>query len=283
MATPNALMIFSYEWKLQNVGKDFKTISSKMILFRGEKVFRVALKYSENGQSTLIFLAVYLNKMGLQIADVVCGKEDVGSLCKMNEKKTQRKKEETNFEGRNFQLFTSQVDVANGENFAFLFQIHLEGIVAEYSYCPCDPLAKEQLWSTVSSKLYADVDFIVQDKRFAAHKSILAARSPVFRAEFTKQESKNVNPHQIEIDGVDSSSFEQFLYFVYTGEPMTSLLDNTNLLKLAERYQLKTLENLCRVALLDVNVEQMITMVANLRSSDVKETNCKIRSDISYY
>ena len=61
------------------------------------------------------------------------------------------------------------------------------------------------------------------------------------------------------------------------------MLANTNLLKLAERYQLKTLENLCRVALLDVNVEQMITMVANLRSSDVKETNCKIRSDIFYY
>ena len=210
MATPNALMILSYEWKLQNVGKDLKTISSKMIPFRGEKVFRVALKYSENGQSTLIFLAVNLNKMGLQVADVVYGKESVGSICEMNEKKTQRK----NFEGRNFQLFTSQVDVANVENFAFLFQIHLEGIVAEYSYCPCDPLAKEQLWSTVSSKLYADVEFIVQDKRFAAHKSILAARSPVFRAELPNKNRRMLILIRLKLTAsthrVSSSSFTLF-------------------------------------------------------------------------
>ena len=285
MATSNlakSLMIVSYDWKLENVEKDFKTIASKMVLFGGEKVFRVALKNSENGQATLIFLAINLNKIGLEVSDVVCGKESFDTHCKMNENGPLRKKEEGNF-----QLFTSQVDVVSSEN--FVFQIHLKGIIDGYSYHPCDRLAKEQLWSVVNSKLHADVEFIVQDKRFSAHKAILAARSPVFRAEFTKEESKKDNPHQIQIDDVNASSLEQFLYFVYTGaflefdytgEP-APMLANKDLLKLAGRYQLKTLENLCQVALLEVNAEQMASFgVMNLRSSDGQETNLKIRSVI---
>ena len=285
MATSNlakSLMIVSYDWKLENVEKDFKTIASKMVLFGGEKVFRVALKNSENGQATLIFLAINLNKIGLEVSDVVCDKESFDTHCKMNENGPLRKKEEGNF-----QLFTSQVDVVSSEN--FVFQIHLKGIIDGYSYHPCDRLAKEQLWSVVNSKLHADVEFIVQDKRFSAHKAILAARSPVFRAEFTKEESKKDNPHQIQIDDVNASSLEQFLYFVYTGaflefdytgEP-APMLANKDLLKLAGRYQLKTLENLCQVALLEVNAEQMASFgVMNLRSSDGQETNLKIRSVI---
>ena len=264
--------------------KDFKTIASKMVLFGGEKVFRVALKNSEKGQATLVFLAINLNKIGLQVSDVVCSKESVDTHSKMNDNGPQRKKEEGHF-----QFFTSQVDVVNGENLTFVFQIHLKGIVDGYSFNPCDRLAKEQFWSTVNSKLHADVEFIVKDKRFSAHKAILAARSPMFRAEFTKEESKKDNPHQIQIDDVVASSLEQFLHFVYTGEFLdfdytgdaAPMLANKDLLKLAERYQLKTLENLCQVALLEVNAEQMASFgVMNLRSSDGQETNLKIRSVI---
>ena len=157
-------MIVPYEWKVEYVEKDFNTIASNMILFGGERVFRVALKNSEKGQATLIFLAINLNKIGLEVSDVVCGKEGIDSLCKMNENGPRRKKEEGNF-----QFFTSQVDVFNGENLTFVFQIHLEGIVDGFSFYPCDRLAKEQLWSAVNSKLHADVVFIVEDKRFSAH------------------------------------------------------------------------------------------------------------------
>ena len=80
------------------------------------------------------------------------------------------------------------------------------------------------------------------------------SRCPQFSIEsreFAREESKNANPHQIRIDDVDASSFDQFLYFVYTGEPMTSVLaSNEDLLKLAKRYQLETLKTLYRAALL---------------------------------
>ena len=283
----NSLLIVPYEWKVENVEKDFKTISSNLILFGGEKVFRVALKKTENGQSTLFFLAINLNKIGLQVSEVFWGKKDVESHCKMNENQPPVKKD-NHSKGGNFQFFTSEVDGVTGENFTFVFEIHLKGIVDGYSYHPCDRLAKEQLWSAVNNKLHADVEFIVQDKRFSAHKAILSARSPVFRAEFNREESKTTNPQEIQIDDVNASSLEQFLHFVYTGELLhfsftgepAPMLTNKDLLKLAERYQLKTLENLCRAALLEVDVEQMVSMVANLRSSDGQETSCKIRSDI---
>ena len=285
----NSLLIVPYEWKVENVEKDFKTISSNLILFGGEKVFRVALKKTENGQSTLFFLAINLNKIGLQVSEVFWGKKDVESHCKMNENQPPVKKD-NHSKGGNFQFFTSEVDGVTGENFTFVFEIHLKGIVDGYSYHPCDRLAKEQFWSSINNTLHADVEFIVQDKRFTAHKAILAARSPVFRAEFIKQESKKDNPHQIQIYDVDASSFEQFLYFVYTGEflhfsftgePAPKLV-NKDLLKLAELYHLKTLENLCRVALREVNADQMVSFTTNLRSGVGQETNLKIRSEMLY-
>ena len=293
----NSLWIVPYEWKLENVDKDFKTIASKMILFDSDELFRVALKKSENGQLTLIFLAINLNKIGLQVSDVVCGKKGVDTHFMMKDSDPHKKKEEKCFKEGHFQLFTSsKFDFVIGQKCTFVFQIHLEEIVADYSYELCDRLGKDQLWSAVHGKLHADVEFIVQDKRFAAHKAILAARSPVFRAEFTQEPRllskilQLVCPHhiiRIDVD-VDPSSFEQFLHFLYTGEFVdfnyegepTPTLANIKLLKLAERYQLKTLENLCRVALLDVNAEQMASLTANLRSSDGQETNCKIWSDI---
>ena len=280
MATQNlgeSLLIVPYEWKLENVEKDFKTIASNLILFHGEKVFRVALKKNGNGPPDLVFLAINLNKMGLYVKDAVCGMEGDETHCKMLESQAKR-----NVGEGGLQLFTSKVEGVIGETCTFLFQIHLKGIVTGYQYNPCDRLAKEQLWATVNSKLNADVEFIVQDKRFSAHKALLAARSPVFRVEFTKEESKKTNPQQIRIDDVDGSSFEQFLHFLYTGEFLqfsytgepAPTMANKDLLKLAEHYQLEILENLCQGALLDVNYEQMARFVVN---SHGQETNLKIR------
>ena len=52
--------------------------------------------------------------------------------------------------------------------------------------------AKEQFWSTVSSKHYSDVEFIVKDKRFLAHKAILAARSSVLKAASLPEKSRRM-------------------------------------------------------------------------------------------
>jgi hypothetical protein len=46
--------------------------------------------------------------------------------------------------------------------------------------------------------------------------------------------------HQIRIDHMEPTTFEQFLYFIYTGESMGTFA-NEELLELADDYQLKTL------------------------------------------
>ena len=148
MATQNSgksILIVPYEWKLENVEKDFKTIVSNMILFRGEKVFRAALKKSDKEQWTLVFLAINLNKIGLQVSDVACGKEGADTNCKMKEYIPDKNKVKGDVDEGNLQLFTCNVEIVFAETFTFIFQIHLEGIVAGYSYNLRDRLGKEQL------------------------------------------------------------------------------------------------------------------------------------------
>jgi hypothetical protein len=125
------------------------------------------------------------------------------------------------------------------------------------------------LWSASSdSQHHVDVEFAVKDQRFSAHQAILAARSPVFAAEFTKEKpgrKDDEGPLQIiRIDDVEPESVEQFLHFLYTGEPVLSSLANEELLKLAERYELKTLIDLCRTALTNIDVQQMMSCMSSL-------------------
>ena len=75
------------------------------------------------------------------------------------------------------------------------------------------------------------------------HKAILTVRSPEFRSDFLYT--------------------GEFPHLVFTGEPAPKLV-NKDLLKLASRYQLKTLKSLCRIT--------------HLKStSDGQETNFKSR------
>lgn len=63
---------------------------------------------------------------------------------------------------------------------------------------------------------------------------------------------------------MDPTAVERFLYFLYTGEAIKSSLANEELLKLAKRYKLETLVELCQIALKKVDVMQMASFVSNL-------------------
>jgi speckle-type POZ protein len=66
-STPSGIakMIVQYKWILGNVDGEPQTYASKMILFRGEKVFRVGLKNLAD-RPVLFFMAIDLNKMGMR-------------------------------------------------------------------------------------------------------------------------------------------------------------------------------------------------------------------------
>ncbi|KAF7098089.1 LOW QUALITY PROTEIN: hypothetical protein CFC21_099855 [Triticum aestivum] len=61
----------------------------------------------------------------------------------------------------------------------------------------------------------ADVTFIVSGESFAAHKLILASRSPVFMAEFFGA-MKEKRSRRVEVQDMEASAFRAMLHFIYT-------------------------------------------------------------------
>jgi speckle-type POZ protein len=255
-------MIVPYEWTLENVEEGPMIIASKMISFRGQKVFRVGLK-NHALKPVLFFMAIDLNKIGMKVEDVMYGIQGSGLGPAIME---QMFTEDILGKG-SLQLFTVSLAEKVVGNCTFMFRIVIEGTDSRFSYQLSDCLAKDQLWTALKSQLHlADVEFIVKNKKISAHKAILAARSQVFAAEFEKKQPGKDSPHQIPIEtGVEPSTVENFLHFVYTGEPKGTLVDE-ELLKLAKHYQLTTLTSLCQVALSKIETTQMTKFMASLHS-----------------
>lgn len=249
----------SYEWELEDIEED-KSYSSKLISFRGQKVFRVGLK-NFNTKPTLFFMAFNLNKIGMLVADVHNYTQGANILKRMTN--------ETGYQDGSLQLFTSHLSKAVVGSCTFVFRIYIDGSAEPfYCYRLADRLVKVQLWAAaVQNQHWTDVELVAKGKTFSAHKSILAARSAVFATEFaTEGAGKQVR--WIVMDDVHPSSVEQFLYFIYTGEPITPMLDNKELLKLAKRYRLTNLEMLCEYALRKIDTVLMANFVSSLHSEN---------------
>jgi speckle-type POZ protein len=262
-----AQMIVQYDWILGDVDEEPKTFASKMILFRGGKVFRVGLK-NHVTSPVLFCVAIDLNKMGMKVKKVLHGIQDseIGPG-----RMTEMTKEDIGNDDGSLQLFTINLaKQVNGTCKTFVFRIHIESVPG-YSYQLADRLAKEQIWTAITekNKNLVDVEIVVKGKTFSAHKAILAARSPVFANEFVKKQQLRDDPHHIQIDGVEPSTLEQFLYFIYTGES-TGSLANEELLKLADEYQLTALSSLCRTALKGIETSQMVHLKNKLHMNDAE-------------
>jgi speckle-type POZ protein len=269
IATGIAQMIVQYDWILEDVDEEPRTYASKMILFRGQRVFRVGLK-NHVQSAVLFFVAIDLSKMGMAVRRVLHGIQDSG-----NGPGTMTQMTKEGFIGNDdgsLQLFTIKLAKQVSGTCTFVFRIHIDGSALGYSYQLADRLAKTQLWAAVSekNKYLVDVEIVVKGKTFSAHKAILAARSPVFAAAiFTQEQQGNDQPLQIQIDGVEPSTVEKFLHFIYAGESMGTLA-NEELLKLADEYQLITLTRLCRTALKGIETSQMAHVTNILHMNDAE-------------
>ena len=94
--------------------------------------------------------------------------------------------------------------------------------------------------------LFADIEFIVS--AFKAHRAIVCCRSPVFVAMFASA-MRESETGRVEITDVSPETFAQFLKFVYTGQLDTLCFANSQLKYCADKYQVKTLGDLCNVSL----------------------------------
>ncbi|VAI21730.1 unnamed protein product [Triticum turgidum subsp. durum] len=72
------------------------------------------------------------------------------------------------------------------------------------------------LGDLLSSKAGADVEFLVGGETFFAHRYVLAARFPVFKAEFFGSMEESTTKNAIRIDDMEAQVFSALLTFMYT-------------------------------------------------------------------
>jgi speckle-type POZ protein len=113
----------------------------------------------------------------------------------------------------------------------------------------------EHLGKLLQSRTGADITFVVSGQSFAAHKAILASRSPVFMAEFFGEMREN-SSQRLEIEDIEAPVFKALLHFIYTD--MVPELDQEleavatmaqHLLAAADRYGLERLKLICEIKL----------------------------------
>ncbi|XP_073349487.1 BTB/POZ domain-containing protein 9 isoform X2 [Pagrus major] len=107
-------------------------------------------------------------------------------------------------------------------------------------------LLSEQLGALVLGEEYSDVTFIVEGKRFPAHRVILAARCHYFRALLYGGMKESQPQAEVCLEETRAEAFSMLLHYLYTGRASLSsareevLLD---FLGLAHRYGLQPLED----------------------------------------
>ena len=109
------------------------------------------------------------------------------------------------------------------------------------------------LGELLQSRAGADVTFSVSGESIAAHKGVLAVRSPVFMAEFFG-EMKEKESHLVEIQDMDAAVFNAMLCFIYTDavpeldqapEAAATMALAQHLLVAADRYGIDRLKAMC--------------------------------------
>uniref|UniRef100_A0A3Q2ZC62 BTB/POZ domain-containing protein 9 n=1 Tax=Hippocampus comes TaxID=109280 RepID=A0A3Q2ZC62_HIPCM len=107
-------------------------------------------------------------------------------------------------------------------------------------------LLSEQLGTLAMGEDYSDVTFIVEGKRFPAHRVILAARCHYFRALLYGGMKESQPQAEVSLEETRAEAFSMLLRYLYTGRASLSsareevLLD---FLGLAHRYGLQPLED----------------------------------------
>ncbi|RZC73488.1 hypothetical protein C5167_048968 [Papaver somniferum] len=114
----------------------------------------------------------------------------------------------------------------------------------------------QKLKGLLKSEIGSDITFQVADEEFRAHKSILAARSPVFKAMFYGLVG-NPDMDTVVVEELDPFTFKAMLLFLYSDElpethelsdsdsPCTSTTIMRHLLTAADRYNLPRLRQMC--------------------------------------
>ncbi|XP_028638504.1 TD and POZ domain-containing protein 5-like [Grammomys surdaster] len=126
------------------------------------------------------------------------------------------------------------------------------------------------------NSLFTDCCLLVGGYEFRAHKAILAARSPVFRAMF-EHEMKEGLTNRVEIQDLDPQVFKEMMGFMYTGKVphFQSYWMTIGVLAAADKYGLEDLMARCEDSLRwNLSLENVahILIMADLHSRKCLKT-----------
>ncbi|XVF21773.1 hypothetical protein REPUB_Repub12eG0118900 [Reevesia pubescens] len=112
----------------------------------------------------------------------------------------------------------------------------------------------------VNNPTLSDVTFLVEGKRFYAHRICLLASSDAFRAMFDG-DYRERDAKDVEIPNIRWDVFVLMMRFIYTGSLNVEIDIAQDLLRAADQYLLDGLKRLCEYAIAqDVSVENVLLM-----------------------
>ncbi|KAL9410557.1 hypothetical protein AB3S75_044347 [Citrus x aurantiifolia] len=112
----------------------------------------------------------------------------------------------------------------------------------------------------VNNATLSDVTFLVEGRRFYAHRICLLASSDAFRAMFDGG-YREKDARDIEIPNIRWEVFELMMRFIYTGSVDVTLDIAQDLLRAADQYLLEGLKRLCEYTIAqDISLENVSSM-----------------------
>ena len=229
----------------------------------GKKMFRAELVMKKNPK-----LAYTLKFLSFGHGDISCIVEEV--ICFIHQEDSSlnqriKMEYETTQDDNILQVFSTQftsfprakeLTIPLSCPFVITFQARLSSTIPTFVNKMIDSIWSEDLWNAAVNRKMTDVDFLVGEETFGAHRSLVSARSPVFAAMFASG-MKEAATGQVRIEDVDPTTFQQFLKFLYTGIFELSSKDR-ELFTIADKYGVRTLMELCRPVTQTIDTEDII-------------------------
>jgi speckle-type POZ protein len=107
------------------------------------------------------------------------------------------------------------------------------------------PDFRKDIGSLLEDTSFADVTFVLEGDEVKAHRNVLAARSPTFKAMFTSGLSESISGAVVRLSG-KKSTFEAMLKYIYSDQVSIPDVDAAiDLLAMAEEYFLPGLKSEC--------------------------------------
>ena len=124
----------------------------------------------------------------------------------------------------------------------------------------------------------SDITLVVGKKEFPAHRNILSARSPVFKAMF-QHDMREKTESRLDIPDLNADTVQGMLQWIYTGRLPSTEQESKDLLCASDKYSLGPLKAACERSLcqsLSVSNAVDLFELADLHRAACLKSNCMI-------